>query len=131
MILLVSSGNEDVCLGEFVTFTCSGYDVPFLKWNLTNHSGSYQSKTFLPKGGIGDTVSLNGFKANLTGANANGTRGNITLELSALVQLEMNETTIECYTVKKKGKISKHTELIIEGEVYDLRIAIIVLHYCL
>ena len=122
MFLLVSSGNEDVCLGEFVTFTCSGYDVTFLKWNLTNRSGSYQSKAFLPNDKIGETENLNGFKANFTGANANGARGNITLELSAFVQQEMNETTIECYTVNKNGKISKHTELIIEGEVYDLRI---------
>ena len=123
LISLESSTDEDICLGEFVTFTCTGYGVLYLKWNLTNHSGSHRSKSFALNGVIGETDSINGFIANLTGIDTNGARkGNITLKLSALVQLEMNETTIECGTLTSSGKISKQTALIVEGKVYDCRL---------
>ena len=127
LISLESSRDEDICLGEFVTFTCTGYGVLYLKWNLTNHSGSHRSKSFAANGVIGETESLKGFIANLTGIDTNGARkGNITLKLSALVQLEMNKTTIECSTLTSNGKISKQTALIVEGKVYDPRIIIII-----
>ena len=46
---------------------------------------------------------LNGFKANHTGIDANGRNGNITLELSALVRLEMNETIIKIMSHTSTG----------------------------
>ena len=72
LISLESSRDEDICWGEFVTFTCTGYGVLYLKWNLTNHSGSHRSKSFALNGVIGETDSVNGFIANLTGIDTNG-----------------------------------------------------------
>ena len=130
MLSLVSSGDNDICLGELITFTCTGYEITYLQWNLTDHSGSYQSKIFSANydAGIGMIENLNGFKVNLTRIDANGSSGNITLELSALVRLELNETIIECLTLAQDGKKSKQMILIVEGKVYTYRIT---LYYCL
>ena len=87
---------------------------------------SYHSKIFSANYDAG-IENLNGFKANLTGIDANGHSGNITLELSALVRLEMNETIIECPTLAPDRKKSKQTILIVEGKVYTHRIR---LYYC-
>ena len=129
LLSLVLSGNKDLCLGEFITFTCTGHFVGYLQWNLTSRNGSYQSKLFRPNSDnvIGETESLNGFKANVTGADANNSsRGNITLELSAVVRLEMNETTIECLTLAINGAASK-TTLIVGGKVDNPRIPVTII----
>ena len=121
IVSLVLSGNEDACLGEFVTFTCTGYNPSFLQWKLTNYSGSQKSSPFY-KNDITKTEILNGFEVNLTGSSNDTGRGNITLQLSAYVRLEMTETTIECFTLSVHGKISKQTKLIVEGRVHNPRI---------
>ena len=120
LLSLVSSENEDACLGDFVTFTCTGYNASFLQWKLTNRSWSQKSSPFYNDNT--KTEILNGFKANITGGTNDTGRGKITLQLSAYVQLEMTETTIECFTLSVNGKISKQTELIVEGRVHDPRI---------
>ena len=122
LLSLVSSAEkEDACLGEFITFTCTGYNASFLQWKLTNRNGSWRSSPFY-ENDITKTEILNGFKANIAGDTNDTGRGKITLQLSAYVQLEMTETTIECLTVSVNGKISKQTELIVEGRVHDPRI---------
>ena len=121
LLSLVSSENEDACLGEFITFTCTGYNASYLQWKLTNRNGSWLSSPFY-KNDITKTEILNGFKVNVAGGTNDTGRGKITLQLSAYVRLEMTETTIECFTLSVNGKISKLTELIVEGRVHDPRI---------
>ena len=129
LLSLVLSGNEDACLGEFVTFTCTGYNASYLQWKLTNRNESWQSCPFY-KNDITKTEILNGFKANIAGGTNDTGRGNITLQLSAYVRLEMTETTIECFTLSVNGKISKQTKLIVEGRVHNPRIIETIILFC-